>query len=52
MKIRLFSVLIGLWMAWPLLGQVLEKDPRHQYNPDSVRAILDAQPYFSLSRAN
>ena len=52
MKIRLFSVLIGLWMAWPLLGQVLEKDPLHQYNPDSVRAILDAQPYFSLFRDN
>ena len=52
MKIRLFSVLIGLWMAWPLLGQVLEKDPHHQYNPDSVRAILDAQPYFSLFRDN
>lgn len=33
-------------------GQVLETDPKETYNADSVRAVLDRMPYFTLFKDN
>ena len=49
-------ILIIGWLVWLACGwseaQVLPKAGEEIYNADSVRAILDQQPYFSLFKDN
>ena len=49
-------ILIIGWLVWLAFGwseaQVLPKAGEEIYNADSVRAILDQQPYFSLFKDN
>ena len=49
-------ILIIGWLIWLVGGwceaQVLPKAGEESYNADSVRAILDKQPYFSLFKDN
>ena len=49
-------IFIISWLIWLVCGwseaQVLPMVNEEIYNPDSVRAILDKQPYFSLFKDN
>ena len=49
-------IFIISWLIWLVCGwseaQVLPMANEEIYNPDSVRAILDKQPYFSLFKDN
>lgn len=51
---RRFFIIIWLlcWLCGWCEAQVLPRKGDEVYNPDSVRAILDKQPYFSLFKDN
>ncbi len=49
MKKRLYPFFLLVGMAH---SQVLAKGPEESYNADSIRAILDKSPYFTLFKDN
>ena len=46
-KIALFLLVLFIQGFAKVTAQVLVKDPKMEYNADSVRAVLDKAPYFS-----
>ena len=51
-KIALFLLVLFIQGFAKVTAQVLVKDPKMEYNADSVRAVLDKAPYFSLFKDN
>ena len=51
-KIALFLLVLFIPGLAKVTAQILEKDPKMEYNADSVRAVLDKAPYFSLFKDN
>lgn len=50
---RIIGLCLCLWTCLaPLRAQVLEKPSGITYNADSVRAVLDKMPYFTLFKDN
>ena len=45
-------ILLLIGLCHGLHAQVLVSDPEQRYNPDSVRAVLDQRPYFTLFKDN
>lgn len=51
-KITLSLLVLFIMGFVKVTAQVLVKDPKMEYNADSVRAVLDKAPYFSLFKDN
>ena len=51
MKKRLYPFSSFLFAVWHI-RKFLAKGPEESYNADSIRAILDKSPYFTLFKDN
>lgn len=49
---RFFLFSVFVFLSTTVIGQVLDNGSGERYNPDSVRAVLDKMPYFTLFKDN
>lgn len=51
-RVILFLLILFVSETYSVYSQVLVQDPKMEYNADSVRAVLDNAPYFTLFKDN